>query len=175
MNIKSKGFTLIELLVVISIISLLSSVVLASVNDARDKAKARAFRASVMQFVNALELYRSDKGYYPGENLLSTNPVFVSYSYTGSPETPISTSGFDLKEELTQYIPNLPDPVLDGSQFNYVVNGSIAGVNKCFGDTKKPIYHIRISSKEQGVFDWPFLEGFLPNTFFDTYKCFSLK
>lgn len=39
-----RGFTLIELLVVISIISLLSSVVLSSVNSARDKARVAAGR-----------------------------------------------------------------------------------------------------------------------------------
>jgi prepilin-type N-terminal cleavage/methylation domain-containing protein len=39
---NSKAFTLIELLVVISIISLLSSVVLASLNSARDKARIAA-------------------------------------------------------------------------------------------------------------------------------------
>jgi prepilin-type N-terminal cleavage/methylation domain-containing protein len=36
---KNKGFTLIELLVVISIISLLSSVVMASINDSRERAR----------------------------------------------------------------------------------------------------------------------------------------
>jgi arabinan endo-1,5-alpha-L-arabinosidase len=41
MNIR-KGFTIIELLVVVAIISLISSVVLTSLNDARDKARTGA-------------------------------------------------------------------------------------------------------------------------------------
>ena len=65
---NNKGFTLIELLVVISIIGLLSSIVLASVKDARDKSSVTKFRSEMNQTINALELYRSTNGKYPYED-----------------------------------------------------------------------------------------------------------
>ncbi|HEY4511867.1 MAG TPA: type II secretion system protein [Candidatus Paceibacterota bacterium] len=49
-----KGFTLIELLVVIAIIGILSSVVLASLNSARGKAKEAAFRSELKALVAGL-------------------------------------------------------------------------------------------------------------------------
>ncbi len=51
---KNKGFTLIELLVVIAIIGILSSVVLASLNSARTKAKKAAFKSEVSAVQPAL-------------------------------------------------------------------------------------------------------------------------
>ena len=63
---KTKGFTLIELLVVIAIIGILSSVVLASLNSARAKARDARRLSDLHQIRNALELYASDNsGSYP--------------------------------------------------------------------------------------------------------------
>ena len=61
----SRGFTLIELLVVISIISLLSSVVFASVNGARSKARDVKRAADIRQVQTALEFYFDANGSYP--------------------------------------------------------------------------------------------------------------
>jgi general secretion pathway protein G len=64
MKIK-RGFTLIELLVVIAIIGILSSVVLASLNDARQKSRDAKRISDVKQLQLALELYYDANGNYP--------------------------------------------------------------------------------------------------------------
>jgi type II secretion system protein G len=65
-NFKNKqGFTLIELLVVIAIIGVLSSVVLASLNSARSKARDVVRLTDMKTLRNILELYYNDNGTYP--------------------------------------------------------------------------------------------------------------
>lgn len=59
------GFTLIELLVVISIIGLLSSIVLTSVNSARAKARDARRIADFKQIQTALEFFYDSQGRYP--------------------------------------------------------------------------------------------------------------
>lgn len=79
MNRRSlaRGFTLIELLVVIAIIGILSSVVVASLNSARKKARDARRVADVKQLQLALELYfdsSTGSGKYPANlNALAGN------------------------------------------------------------------------------------------------------
>ena len=64
-NQSQNGFTLIELLVVVAIIALLSTVVLAGLAEARERARDTATEQGVYQLQVALELYRNDNGHYP--------------------------------------------------------------------------------------------------------------
>lgn len=59
---NNKGFTLIELLVVIAIIGLLSSVVLASLSSARNKANYAKSQIEQKQFIKAIMIATGESG-----------------------------------------------------------------------------------------------------------------
>lgn len=63
---KSKGFTLIELLVVIAIIGILATIVLVSLNSARQKARDVRRIADLRQVALGLEMYYDDNAGYVG-------------------------------------------------------------------------------------------------------------
>lgn len=75
MRKSQAGFTLIELLVVISIIGLLSSVVLASVAQARVKGRDAARMQQIHQIDLAVQLYIANTGKAP--DLQGTCPVTI--------------------------------------------------------------------------------------------------
>ncbi len=76
-NKNSKGFTLIELLVVVAIIGLLSSVVLASLNSARAKARDAKKISEFNQVSKGLQLYYDKFGQYPNNNTTPPSGVPV--------------------------------------------------------------------------------------------------
>lgn len=114
---SSAGFTLIELLVVISIIGLLSSIVLTSVNSARAKARDARRATDIKQIQTALEFYYNDRGSYP-----------VATMWFGGPGNCWGTVTNDWIPGLApQYIPVLPldpRPTGCGSVYLYGSNGT---------------------------------------------------
>lgn len=99
---KNKGFTLIELLVVIAIIGILSSVVLASLNTARDKGNDAAIKSNLANIRAQAEIYYDGTGNksYGTESadctagLFATNPVTdaINSAKTASGGTATCTS-----------------------------------------------------------------------------------
>ena len=63
-NLK-KGFTLIELLVVVAIIGLLASIVIASLNSARQKGRDARRVSDLRQFQTAMEMFNDANSQYP--------------------------------------------------------------------------------------------------------------
>jgi type II secretion system protein G len=96
---KSRGFTLIELLVVVAIVSLLSMIVVASLDGARKKARDTQRRSDIHQLQTAFELYYGANGKYPA------NPV--------STEVELMNTG---TADITPYISSIPlDPKNTGT------------------------------------------------------------
>lgn len=85
---RGRGFTLVELLVVTSIITLLSSVVLSTVNVARSKGKDASIAASLAEARNEIEIGAEGNGLYgPSYNwnlcpTSSSPPDSIFYSDT---------------------------------------------------------------------------------------------
>jgi len=100
---SQKGFTLIELLVVIAIIGILSSIVIASLNSARQKAQETAIKVQLKELATGLTAYFAEVGGVSGTNAYmecimqeglfsTTNPPFgTGASYTAF-NTMINTS-----------------------------------------------------------------------------------
>jgi prepilin-type N-terminal cleavage/methylation domain-containing protein len=63
-KLNKEGFTLIELLVVIAIIGILASIVLVSLNDARNKGYDTEVKSEIAQIKNAMEICYDDNGEY---------------------------------------------------------------------------------------------------------------
>jgi prepilin-type N-terminal cleavage/methylation domain-containing protein len=89
---KTRGFTLIELLVVIAIIGILSSVVLASLNSARQKGRDARRISDIKQIQLALELYYDANGQYP--IALSTSTLVTPGYISALPSDPVNQTPY---------------------------------------------------------------------------------
>ncbi len=140
---NKKGFTLIELLVVVAIISLLASVVMASLSSARVKAKDSGTFQALVQMRNALELYRSSFGKYPYEG---ENQTFQSDS-TAFNDFVTDTL---VNNKFMSQVPSKPGGDSDSSNNYYIYftrdNFNVSGDVRTCGQQKVTNYVIGVYS-----------------------------
>lgn len=165
----NQGFTLIELLVVISIIGILSSVVLTSLNSARAKARDTTRKSDLRQLQTALEMYYNDNGKYP-----ITNDTWYGYQTSGCGVAGgLSGQEGYIPGLAPTYMAKLPvDPSRkfgecsgylyrsDGNGINYKLLShtnapeSFPSIGQTFYDPARPTWAWMICSKEPACSSW---------------------
>lgn len=100
---KLLGFTLIEILIAVAIIGILTAIGIVSYSSVNRRARDAKRTGDIEQIRSALEMYRSDNGFYP-----PVNPTFDFASHLTD----------DAVFVLNKYIPAIPtDP--QGATHNY--------------------------------------------------------
>ena len=83
-NRQAGAFTLVELLVVITIISLLSALIAGGARLAIQKNKIHRVQAEMGQIKNAIDNYKSRKGFYPPDNPNNPQTNALYYELVGT-------------------------------------------------------------------------------------------
>lgn len=118
---KRAGFTLIELLVVIAIIGLLSSVVFASLDGARNRARDARKEADLNSLMKAIALYHDDHNDLP----INRTPTCSCWCQVGTTQ---HNGGYCLQELVDGgYVSELPVSP-DNHRYYYYDYGSFAMV-----------------------------------------------
>ncbi len=115
---RSGGFTLIEILISISIIAVLTAVGIVSYVSINRNARDAKRLGNIEQLRSALELYRSDKGYYPSTG---------DGNFTAA-------SGLISVTDMTNYIAAIPsDPKGDTNPYMYKATNLSATTGQYYG------------------------------------------
>lgn len=112
---KRCGFTLIELLVVVAILGILSTLVVANFNAARERGRDAQRKSDVRQVQNALRLYYNDHGVYPDND--PTNKI-LGCGPAGA-RTVCEWGQAWTTDEGETYMNKLPDDPVNGLSYLY--------------------------------------------------------
>ena len=116
---KNKGFTLIELLVAISIIAIISTVLLANFNAARERGRDAQRKADLRNISTALRIYYNDYGVYPASGIGANVGKIVGCTQQPNPFTCEYGSPWN-PESGKVLMSTLPKDPLSSQSYQYV-------------------------------------------------------
>lgn len=139
-----KGFTLLELLVVIAIIGILSSVVMVSLSNAKNKAKSAVFINYVSEFGKLMDIEYANANSYNGLGsnswLQNQNDCNTHYGVASGKTSELRSNAYDLCVQIINSTSELLHPLyVMSSQNSYSVNGWMGSSNLlyCVGSSGK--------------------------------------
>lgn len=108
-----RGFTLIEMLVVVSLIGVLTTLVAANLNSARERGRDTARKSDLRNLQTALRLYYSDYQAYPA------NGSGGEISGCGSGGTSVCSWGAVWSDSSNTYMSKMPKEPLPDQSYKY--------------------------------------------------------
>src|SRR3990167_2442297 len=115
-----KGFTLIELLVVISIIAVISTLLLANLNAARERGRDTQRKADLRNIQTALRIFYNDYGGFPSSGTGANAGKIVACGQSTSPGPFTCEYGSAWSAANKIIICTLPPEPLSSQAYQYV-------------------------------------------------------
>lgn len=125
---KNKGFTLIELLVVIAIISLLATITVIALGQARVSARDARRLSDIKQMQTALALYIHDAGVYPSDLSTGTIAYGANTYMTIIPTPPTPDDGCSASTEYTYTVQALGSNSAGSYSLRYCLGSATSGI-----------------------------------------------
>lgn len=108
MRYRQSGFTIVELLIVIVVIAILAAISIVAYNGIQERARDSQRAQDVKTIAKAMELFYTDKGYYPNSTTYTPGSATINSSWA----TTADVSWANLENQLKPYLSGLPkDPV----------------------------------------------------------------
>ncbi|OGM84066.1 hypothetical protein A2376_00570 [Candidatus Woesebacteria bacterium RIFOXYB1_FULL_47_31] len=114
------GFTLIELLVAISIIAIISTVLLANFNAARERGRDAQRKADLRNISTALRIYYNDYGVYPASGTDANAGKIRACGQSTSPGPFICEYGSAWTADSKTLMSTLPKDPLSSQAYQYI-------------------------------------------------------
>ena len=121
---KHKGFTLIEILVTVIIIAILTAIAVVSYVSINRRSRDVKRKSDLEQVRQALEMYRSDNGFYPAVDPSTFPKSTQGYYYAATNENNNNYYGYclcALIENTSDAVSTCTTPSLSPSTCNYGV------------------------------------------------------
>ncbi|MBI4085371.1 MAG: type II secretion system protein [Candidatus Liptonbacteria bacterium] len=141
-----KGFTLIEILIVVAIIAVLASIVLIGFGPAQRQGRDARRISDLRQSQNALELYYSKCGYYPG-TAQATYPCGARASVNTWSGVQAALTGSNIG------VSQIPNDLSGGATYYYGTdgNGTSYVIGATLEDQNNPALQNSYKTSEYGV------------------------
>lgn len=114
-----KAFTLIELLVVISIIAVISTLLLANLNAARERGRDAQRKADLRNIQTALRLFYNDYGNFPAHGTGANTGKIIGCGQSTSPGPFTCEYGSQWSADNKVIMSVLPKDPLSSQQYQY--------------------------------------------------------